>query len=134
MTRPKIHLTPEAEAEASKMRYRRYHAKVCTVSMYREDRAALAALAAKNKRSQVETLRMLINGKVLRNAEVTVTRSVVAKPVQRSESANPQNLTKDRNYYRQLDTDRLIEAGRKGDELSIALADRLEEASQEEQP
>jgi hypothetical protein len=131
MTRPKIHLTPEAEAEASKMRYRRYHAKVCTVSMYREDRAALAALAAKNKRSQVETLRMLINGKVLRNAEVTVTRSVVAKPVQRSESAN---LTKDRNYYRQLDTDRLIEAGRKGDELSIALADRLEEASQEEQP
>ena len=116
MTRPKIHLTPEAEAEASKLRYKRYHAKVCTVSMYKEDRAALAVLAAKNKQSQVETLRSLINGRVLRNA-------TTPRPEQRSESAS----LKDRNYYRQLDTDRLIEAGKKGDELSIALADRLEE-------
>ncbi len=121
MTRPKIHLTPEAEAEASRLRYKRYHAKVCTVSMYKEDRAALAVLAAKNKQSQVETLRSLINGRVLRNAAMP--GPVVARPEQRSESAS----LKDRNYYRQLDTDRLIEAGKKGDELSIALADRLEE-------
>lgn len=120
MTRPKIHLTPEAEAEASRLRYKRYHAKVCTVSMYKEDRAALAVLAAKNKQSQVETLRSLINGRVLRNA-------AMPRPEQRSEPASLKDLTKDRNYYRQLDTDRLIEAGKKGDELSIALADRLEE-------